>query len=154
MNKNFQTILFLTTLILVLTMYYLIQPVPYCKPLGIEETTEEPDTTYSDSTIDELNQQSLKGPIAIFTYGDSMTPTIKSNQKCLCIQKENYAEGDIVAFFQKENGDYQGILHRIVEIDGDEIITRGDNSEFSDYPTTSDSLLCYVPEVKRWETLW
>lgn len=81
---------------------------------------------------------------------DSMAPKIRVNDlvyiKKLDEQVPLY-EGEIIAFYQ--NGKL--VIHRIVEINGDEIITQGDNNDTKDQPISRDSVygkyLFHVPLV-------
>jgi hypothetical protein len=151
MILKIQTIIILT--LVAFTALYLVQPVPYCRDLPTgDRITEEPDTIYSEQKVSEINQEILEGPIAISTVGGSMIPSILPGQKCVCIQKEQYKMGDIVAFFFREDGTYQGILHRIVSLEDGVVVTKGDANPLEDPPFPEESIFCAVPEVKRWET--
>jgi len=64
-----------------------------------------------------------------FGIGGSMEPTIPRG---LTAHVEHYPrtieEGDVVTY------DYEGmyVCHRVVEVDGDQILIKGDNNEFDD----------------------
>lgn len=67
---------------------------------------------------------SEKGCCVIKTKGDSMWPVIKSGRdKVLIVLPEKILKNDIVLY--KKNNDF--ILHRIIKICDDFVITRGDN---------------------------
>jgi hypothetical protein len=153
--KKINYLMIILILTLLIGILYLSQPVPYCKDLPKEEIIENTNTTYSEWELEEAVFQISSGTIIVKTGGDSMFPTIKNGQGCFCVQKERYIIGDIVAFFYDKNGEYQGILHRIISEDGEDIITKGDNNEISDpSPIKQENILCAVPEVKMWETLF
>ena len=72
-----------------------------------------------------------------FVVSDSMEPAIPTYS--LLIEKEYYEgesllEGDIISFYPHVESSYSSlrITHRIVEINDDGIITKGDNNELPD----------------------
>ena len=58
----------------------------------------------------------------------SMEPYLKVNDLIVIKERKNYKVGDIVTY--KEKGEY--ITHRIESIDGNTVITKGDNNNTSD----------------------
>jgi hypothetical protein len=146
------------TIILVLiisVVLYLLQPVPYCKDMLPTIDEEQPSSAiYQPSKMQNLFETVSTAPILIRTSGDSMYPTIKTNQLCLCVKKPSYDIGDMtIFFFPLGNDQYHGILHRIINIDGDTIIAQGDNNLEPDPPFNKQYILCHVPEIRRIDLL-
>lgn len=108
---------------------FLINPVPYCKTATSEK--------YFFNVV-----------------GNSMFPTIKNNSYCVCYQKENYKVNDIVVYFPKIDNEYTGVAHRIIEIDNGEIYLKGDFNNFTEGPIQQENIYCFIPEVKRYITLF
>ncbi len=65
----------------------------------------------------------------IIAVSNSMEPAINSGDLLIVNKKENYVVGDIVAFINDNN---QILTHRIIEIDNNNYITKGDNAESLD----------------------
>ena len=75
----------------------------------------------------------------------SMEPTIKVNNLIVSKKQDEYHEGDIVTY--KKDKEY--ITHRIVNISGDEVTTRGDANNTNDKPfSKSDIVGKYVYRFK------
>lgn len=60
--------------------------------------------------------------------GNSMLPTIQSDS-LLVLAKRTPEVGDVVHVRNRE----YNYVHRLVEISGDTIVTKGDNSEYSEF---------------------
>ena len=60
----------------------------------------------------------------------SMEPTLKVNELVFITKADDYNEGDIVVY--QQNNDL--IIHRIVMISGDQVVTQGDNNNTADEP--------------------
>ena len=93
------------------------------------------------AVIFNLSGKQVKLPMAFGRGGavvitDSMTPTIPGNSYIFVKRQENYNVGDIVAFENKR----EVIVHRIVSINGDEVITKGDANNAEDEPVTKDRI--------------
>ena len=74
----------------------------------------------------------------VFRVGSgSMEPTLKVNSLILVKSNNNYNVSDIVTY--EENSDY--ITHRIISINDDEIITKGDANNIEDKPITKDMII-------------
>ena len=67
----------------------------------------------------------------------SMEPVIKVNNLIIVKKQKEYHEGDIITY--KKGKEY--ITHRIVNIDGEEIITRGDANNTNDKPFKEDQII-------------
>ena len=48
--------------------------------------------------------------------------------------------GDVVTFYEKNDKTQMSITHRVIEINGDEIITKGDANNKADDPITKDNI--------------
>lgn len=48
--------------------------------------------------------------------------------------------GDVVTYYGNVNGNIEMITHRVVEIDGDMLVTKGDFNNTEDYPITKDDV--------------
>lgn len=134
---------------LILLVFYLVAPVPYCKVTG--EPIFENKSIYTLSEILEITDLTMT---LLKVKGTSMFPTIQDNSECLCIKKESYEVGDIVFFFAKIDEEWMGISHRIFSIEGDQIFTKGDNNNWVDPPMTEKSIICYIPYVPRYKILF
>lgn len=66
----------------------------------------------------------------------SMEPTLKVNELVFIVKADEYKEGDIVVY-QKDN---ELIIHRIMLIDGDQVVTQGDNNNTADEPFPAASI--------------
>ena len=68
---------------------------------------------------------------------DSMANTLKTNDYFLIRKTNNYKVGDIVTFKREE----RLVTHRIIRIDGDKIITKGDSNFKEDESITIDRIV-------------
>ena len=68
-------------------------------------------------------------PLIVVT--GSMEPTIHIKEFIIIKEMEKYHVNDIVTYKNQENN---FVTHRIVEINGENIITRGDNNTINDEP--------------------
>lgn len=129
---------------IILLIFYLTTPIPYCTLWDDEGESIKIETT---GNMSEIITSKL---ILLHVMGESMLPTIKDNSKCLCVRIENYSVGDIIAF-QNEVG--ESISHRILSIGEEKIFTKGDNNEFIDSPITKENIMCRIPYVPRYVVL-
>ena len=60
----------------------------------------------------------------------SMEPTLKVNELVFIVKANEYSVGDIIVY-QKEN---QLIIHRIIQLSGDQVVTQGDHNNTADEP--------------------
>ena len=83
----------------------------------------------------------------LFRVGSgSMEPNLKVKDLVLIKKSSNYEIGDIVTY--KENNEY--ITHRIISIENDKIVTKGDSNNTSDTPILKDLLVGKVVyRIKR-----
>ena len=132
-----------------LTVFYFTESVPLCK-LYLDGETPPKSATYSTSEVLEIKSYNLT---LLNVRGESMFPTIKDNSQCMCVKKNNYGVNDIISFILKYNGENLAIVHRINSINGDIVITKGDNNNFTDPEITKNDILCSVPSVPRYMVL-
>lgn len=86
-----------------------------------------------------LTPTSLGGSTSyLVTRGTSMLPTHEPGALIVTRARDEYAVGDVIAFHHE--GLHYLVMHRIVGIEGDRFITRGDNNAFDDAfrPAASD----------------
>lgn len=142
MDKKFLIIIGVLFLVL-----YLFDPVPYCIPYQVQDVGENI-TIKSTADISEI---SLYKIILLHVRGESMLPTINDDSQCLCIKSEEYYEGDVIAFV---NGNNDSISHRIISTTGDYVFTKGDGNDFIDFPIPKKNIICKIPEVPRYKTIF
>lgn len=138
---------FLSCAILILLIFYLSNPVPYCR---VTEKQFSEDEIYNSLEASEIKEITT---VLLNVKGTSMIPTIQDNSECLCVKKEKYEINDIIFFFAEINNQFNGISHRIIKIEGDEYYTRGDGNDFIDPPMTKESIVCAIPFIPRYKTL-
>jgi hypothetical protein len=122
---------------ILLIIFYFIEPIPYCN---------EDSTLFIDKSVQDFLYLKVKG--------NSMFPTIIDNSRCVCIAKEEYYVNDIILYAVEINGDIEGILHRIVKIDGKEIYAKGDANNFTESPMKKENIICSVPYYPRFMQGW
>ena len=88
-----------------------------------------------------------EGELFFTNVGFSMYPLIKQREDILHIIKtDNYKKGDIILF--KSHVDHY-VLHRILKIKKDKIITAGDYNYFKDQPITKEQILGKLISIKK-----
>jgi len=132
----------------VFVIFYLLEPVPYCK---ISNKQISGNSIYTSEQIMEVKNITA---ILLNVIGTSMLPTIQDNSQCLCIQKERYLIGDIIFFFANINNEIHGVSHRIMKIDNGDIYTKGDNNDWIDPPMTKENIVCSIPNIPRYKVLF
>lgn len=82
----------------------------------------------------------------IFEVGSgSMEPTLSVNDLIIIKDEDVFAENDIVTYRSGENY----ITHRIISINGDEIITQGDSNNIKDNPINKKDIIGkYICTIK------
>ena len=68
--------------------------------------------------------------------------------------KDGYFVGNIVLFITDVEGEFEKVLHRIIEINGKEIHTKGDNNYFIDKTITKQNIICAIPFSPRYKTFF
>ena len=87
------------------------------------------------------------GELYFTNVGYSMYPLIREREDILHIVKSsNYKKGDIVLFKNKEE---HYVLHRILKIKKDNIVTAGDYNYFKDQPINRDQVLGLLISIKK-----
>ena len=87
------------------------------------------------------------GELYFTNVGYSMYPLIKEREDILHIIKtDDYKKGDIILF--KSNIDHY-VLHRILKIKKDKIITAGDYNYFKDQPIKKEQILGKLIDIKK-----
>ena len=87
------------------------------------------------------------GELFFTNVGYSMYPLIKQREDILHIIKtDDYQRGDIILF--KSNIDHY-VLHRILKIKKDQIITAGDYNYFKDQPIAREQVLGKLVTIKK-----
>ena len=87
------------------------------------------------------------GELFFTNVGYSMYPLIKQREDILHIIKtDDYKRGDIILF--KSNVDHY-VLHRILKIKKEQIITAGDYNYFKDQPITREQVLGKLVTIKK-----
>ena len=87
------------------------------------------------------------GELFFTNVGYSMYPLIKQRKDILHIVKiESFKKGDIILF--KSDVDHY-VLHRVLKIKKDKIITAGDYNYFKDKPITREQVLGLLTDIKK-----
>ena len=87
------------------------------------------------------------GELYFTNVGYSMYPLIKEREDILhIVQSNTYKKGDVILFKSKED---HYVLHRILKIKKDKIITAGDYNYFKDQPITIDQILGLLISIKK-----
>lgn len=87
------------------------------------------------------------GELYYTNVGYSMYPLIRQREDILRIVKsDTYKKGDIILF--KSNVDHY-VLHRILKIKKDKIVTAGDYNYFKDQPITKEQVLGKLISIKK-----
>lgn len=78
----------------------------------------------------------------------SMSPEIEINDFVVIKQPGEIAVGDIVAY--KDDSVSEEVLHRVIKIDGDEVITKGDANNTNDKPISKAQITgVYVGKIEH-----
>lgn len=80
-----------------------------------------------------LNGNVLPMPLGVgatVVMSGSMEPTLSAGDLLIVVRAKSYAVGDVVVY---QSGG-MGVVHRIVEIDGRSVITKGDANNTADEP--------------------
>lgn len=89
------------------------------------------------------NRTYIFGFKSTIIVSESMLPSIEVGD-CLIIKKTNFEdlkEGDIIAYEKKLDKKAIVVVHRIIDINGNEIITKGDNNQKPDEPIVKSQLV-------------
>lgn len=111
---------------------------------------------YSFVQVNILNREytNLFGYSLFKTETGSMTDTIEIGDIVIVKLDKNIKEEDIITFWQEGSI----VTHRIIEINGEEIITKGDNNNSKDKPIKKDDVIGRVVhiihDVKVWQRVF
>ncbi len=88
------------------------------------------------------------GEVSFVSAGTSMLPTIRDRKDTVTLVRPQgkLKKGD-VPFYQRDNGQY--ILHRIVYVNGDTYVTRGDNQWVNEYNIRDDQIIGVLKSIER-----
>ena len=89
--------------------------------------------SFSSSVAARLTGDALPMPFGFgvsVVLSDSMQPTLSAGDLIVVTRASDYQVGDIVVYQAGKSG----TVHRIVEIDGDTVVTRGDANNADDQP--------------------
>ena len=87
------------------------------------------------------------GELYFTNVGYSMYPLIREREDILhIVQSNTYKKGDIILFKSKED---HYVLHRILRIKKDQIITAGDYNYFKDQPIAKEQILGLLISIKK-----
>ncbi|MBO5420531.1 MAG: S24/S26 family peptidase [Clostridia bacterium] len=80
------------------------------------------------------------GEVSFVSAGVSMLPTIRDREDTVTLVKPkgHLKKGD-VPFYQRDNGQY--ILHRVIYVNGDTYVMRGDNQWQNEYNVRHDQII-------------
>lgn len=83
---------------------------------------------------------SESGEVSFVSAGVSMMPTIRDRKDVVTLVKPQgrLKKGD-VPFYQRDNGQY--VLHRVVYVNGDTYVLRGDNQWENEYNIRHDQII-------------
>lgn len=148
--------LFCLGFLIFLTLFelYLFQKVPSCIQFEKQAVEDTGSALYNNSVLAELKTNlDMSNYLTFWAQGKSMGPVIRDNSKCVCLKKIKYEKGDIIAFFMNTSEGWQGIAHQIIEIEGDKVTTKGVNNDFTDISLKQENILCYIPQVWRYQVI-
>ena len=91
------------------------------------------------------NPPTLFGHQMYFIRTGSMSPYLEPGDVIISKKYDGGAlvagcEGDVVTYYGNVNGSTEMITHRVIEIDGDKIITKGDFNNTADSPITKNDI--------------
>jgi signal peptidase len=107
------------------------------------------------------NSQSLVGDSLPMPFGvgvsvvlsGSMEPELSVNDLVFIAEEENYSEGDVVVYQR----DGELIIHRIIAVNGEEVVTQGDANSVADSPVKITNIkgkmimsVPYLGLIVRW----
>lgn len=79
-----------------------------------------------------VGPRELGGPAGyVVVRGDSMEPTYTDGDLVITRSKARYEVGDVITYQPEIEYDFP-VIHRVVAVDGDDLVTRGDNRDEDD----------------------
>ncbi|HVM39167.1 MAG TPA: signal peptidase I [Acidimicrobiia bacterium] len=89
----------------------------------------------------------LGGPVTyVIASGDSMEPGIRSGDLMLVREADGYEVGDVVAYRHRQLR--RVVVHRVVEVEGDRYVLKGDNNDWLDSYSPTDADVVGTPWVR------
>jgi len=82
--------------------------------------------------------KSIMGHSFAVVVGNSMYPNLKDGDFLVVKNNQEVETGDIICFFDEEN---RRIVHRVIKIDDNKIITKGDFNKYNDKPISKDKII-------------
>lgn len=88
------------------------------------------------------------GEVSFVSTGRSMLPVIRDRKDTITLTKppRNIKQGD-VAFYRRDNGQY--ILHRVMFVNADTYVMRGDNQWDNEYNVRRDQIIGVLKAFER-----
>lgn len=88
------------------------------------------------------------GTVSFVSAGTSMTPMLRDRKDTITLVKVNgkLKVGD-VPFYQRDNGQY--ILHRVIFVNDDTYVMRGDNHWYNEYNIRQDQIIGVLSSFER-----
>lgn len=87
-----------------------------------------------------LNSDGLPMPLgfgATVVLSGSMEPALSVGDMLIVVPQDNYSEEDVIVF---QRGRGSAVVHRIISIEGEEIITKGDANNTCDEPISPSEI--------------
>ena len=140
-------------LIVVIVLLFRVD-IPMCYNTFEEEPTTETFVLYPVEIIEVIQAQIQKAPFHyVKIAGNSMQPTIKDGDTCVCIPRISYSKGDIVSFYIPVDNKVELIAHRIVEEVDNRFKTQGDNNNNipDGWTLDEEQIFCKIPEKNLFE---
>ena len=81
----------------------------------------------------------LKSGVSIKIHGNSMVPNLENGQEVHIIKKSEYCVGDVLVYLYN---DESLLIHRLIKIEGNIYICRGDNSIRNECISYEDIIGC------------
>lgn len=105
---------------------------------------------YSLSELAPIMKETLdaNGEVSFISSGVSMLPTIRDRKDTVTLVKPQgkLKKGD-VPFYLRDNGQY--ILHRVIYVNGDTYVMRGDNQWVNEYNIRPDQIIGVLKSIER-----
>lgn len=101
--------------------------------------------------LSSIAMYSSNGKVFLFKFAvvltDSMRPTLNANDIVLITKPNHLKVGDIITYNDKNSN--MLVIHRVVDIDGDKLTTKGDNNNINDDTITENQVVGkYVMRLK------
>lgn len=105
---------------------------------------------YSLNELAPIMKETLdeNGEVSFVSSGVSMLPTIRDRKDTVTLVKPQgkLKKGD-VPFYLRDNGQY--ILHRVIYVNGDTYVMRGDNQWVNEYNIRQEQIIGVLKSIER-----